>query len=135
MSKKVTKKSAKKVAKKEARKPRRQMNVQEHEIVSILTPEVITQIGQTVNGTHWSADMARACDVSKSYVSRVLDTSRKPDTAFARNLQRWMISRVEDISKTLDAPGMPGPSDAVKKAQTKIADAIRELRTHDPQFR
>lgn len=127
-----TKKVAKKAEPKAAatvRKERRETG----DIV-LLSPETLRAIGHAANGTHWAADMADACFVSKSYVSRVLDQTRTPDTGFAQSVQRFMIHRIKGIGELLSAPGLPqGPR--LAKAQALIAQAVHEMQKDDPHYK
>ena len=83
----------------------------------LIDPEDFQKIGEALGGTHWQADLARAVRCSKSFVTRAIDGSRKPDAALLERLRIEMLYRLKDIADLLETRGLP----FAQKEQTMTA--------------
>lgn len=92
-----------------------------------LSQELFRQIGETLNGTHWQSDVARNLGISKSQVTRYLDTSGNPRTSrtltpmITDQLHHIIVNRIGELTALLSLPGMPYAGDA------KVAEVVRTI--------
>lgn len=102
---------------------------------------VIEKIGQSLYGDHWwNASFARALDISKAYLSRILkgvdpdnysdQPGRVPPEDFEISIQVIMLQRIADLTTLLDSPGMPAHgTEEIKEAGKLVQRAIQLVAT------
>lgn len=106
--------------------------------VSLLSLEVLPVFGESLFGTHWQADLARAISLSKSQITRIIK-KRDPEAnpASVRNLnpkfpvelKEVVLERILSLTGLLDTPGMPYyDSIEMEKAREHILKAAQILR-------
>lgn len=105
----------------------------------VLTQEGFRRIGETLNGTHWQSDVAREIGISKSQITRYLDTSGNPRTSrpippsMGPELQHIINGRILELAELIDLPGMPwAGTDQAVTAKALLADATRLVEGKPP---
>lgn len=100
---------------------------------TVLTPVDLRQIGRTLNGEHWQADIAALIGVSRSQVTRYLNGEREMNTLLARHLQYVVIERIGQLTSVLNTPGMPyAGTPHLRKVMETIMDATATLPGQEP---
>jgi len=98
----------------------------------MMNPDDLRKIGRALGGTHWQADVARDISMSKSQITRYLDTSRTPDMLFTSSLRGVMIDKISTIASHLTTAGLPQNKSArTKEALALIKEAVKLLRQED----
>lgn len=86
-------------------------------------------IGETLNGTHWQADIAKLLGCSKSQVTRYLNKSRGLTPLVAHQMRDIIAERIADLALMLRVEGMPASADpetdAAVKAIRRAAETLR----------
>lgn len=86
-------------------------------------------IGETLNGTHWQADIAKLLGCSKSQVTRYLNKSRGLTPLVAHQMRDIIAERIADLALMLRVQGMPAAAepetDAAVKAIRRAAETLR----------
>jgi hypothetical protein len=99
----------------------------------ILALEDFRKVGEVLNGTHWQSDVSRALGISKSQVTRYLDSSGNPGTSrpltplIAAQLQFVITERIRDLAALFQLAGMPHAGDAQAEAAIDMIQQALDL--------
>lgn len=96
---------------------------------SAMRAEVFEEIGATLYGSGWRADLARAFGCSKSLITRVTNGERTLTIDLANDMSELVRNKIQVLGLFLDEDDFPNSDSAeVKEASKKIKEAIELLR-------